>query len=84
MLCTGPNALWNLLCSPSETCLQWLSNDGVYLHTRSDGHLFNITHLPSKMKIREITIRGLLFADDAAIASHTQVELQRLTDNNFL
>ena len=57
------------------------SNDGVCLHTRSDGRLLNIARLRSKTKIRKVTIRDLFFADDTAIASHTQEGPQSLMDN---
>ena len=56
------------------------SSDGVYLHTRADGRLFNITRLRFQSKISKVTVRDLIFADDAAIASHTQDGLQRLMD----
>ena len=56
------------------------SSDGVYLPTRTDGRLFNIARLCSKSKISKVTVKDLLFADDAAIASHTQNGLQRLMD----
>eukprot|EP00745_Piridium_sociabile_P017961 TRINITY_DN26814_c0_g1_i11.p1 TRINITY_DN26814_c0_g1~~TRINITY_DN26814_c0_g1_i11.p1 ORF type:complete len:515 (+),score=121.07 TRINITY_DN26814_c0_g1_i11:351-1895(+) len=56
------------------------STEGVYLHTRSDGRLFNLTRLKAKRKIRGVTIRDMLFADDAALATHTESELQRLMD----
>lgn len=42
------------------------STDGVYLHSRSDGRLFNISRFRAKTKTRTVTIRDLLFADDAA------------------
>ncbi len=52
--------------------------DGVYLHTRSDGHLFNLTRLWAKTKVRAVTIREALYADDAALQIHTEPTLQRL------
>ena len=48
------------------------SDDGVYLHTRSDGCLFNMARLRSKTKATEVLIREMLSADDVA--------LQRLID----
>ena len=54
--------------------------DGVYLYSRSDGHLFNISRFRAKTKIRPVTIRDLLFADDAALVSHQQDGLQSLMD----
>ena len=46
------------------------SEDGVYLHTRSDGHLFNLALLRAKTKVRKVLIRELLFADDPALTAH--------------
>ncbi len=51
-------------------------DDGVYLHTRSDGRLFNL----AKTKVRPVTIRETLFADDLALATHTKPALQRLVN----
>jgi len=59
----------------------WSSTDGVYLHSRSDGGLFNIARFRAKTKTRTVTIRDMLFADDAALASHSEEGLQRLLDS---
>ena len=65
------------------------SSEGVYLHTRSDGSMYNLARLRAKSKRREVLIRELLFADDAAITSHSQEGLQSMLDsfadacNNF-
>lgn len=56
------------------------ATEGIYLHTRSDGRLFNLARLKAKTKVREALIRDMLFADDAAVATHTQQELQTLMD----
>ena len=62
---------------------------GVFIHSRSDGGLYNSQRLRAKTKIRQILIRELLFADDAAVAAHSEEELQELLDafstacNNF-
>ena len=57
------------------------STEGIYLKTRSDGKLFNLARLKAKSKVRQILIRDMLFADDAAVASHSQQELQSLMDS---
>ena len=57
------------------------SEDGIFLHTRSDGNLFNLSRLRAKSKIRSVLIRELLFADDAALATHSEEALQRLITN---
>ena len=56
------------------------STDGVYLHSRYDSCLLNISRLLAKTKTRILTIRDLLFADDVAMVSHQQDGLQRLMD----
>lgn len=56
------------------------NDDGVYLHTRSDGRLFNLARLRAKTKVRSVIIREALFADDAALATHTETALQRLVN----
>ena len=56
------------------------STEGILLHTRSDGKLFNLSRLKAKSKIRRTLIRDMLFADDAAIVAHSQEELQQLMD----
>ena len=57
------------------------NEDDVLLHTRSDGILFNLSRLKAKTWIRKVLIRELLFADDAALVSHSEAGLQRLVDS---
>ncbi|RJG15198.1 hypothetical protein D4A39_16670, partial [Alcanivorax profundi] len=54
------------------------SEDGIFLHTRSDGNLFNLARLRARTKVRKVLIREMLFADDAALTAHTEAALQRL------
>ena len=56
------------------------ATEGIYLHTRSDGKLFNIARLRAKTKTRQVLIRDMLYADDAAFAAHSEQELQSLMD----
>ena len=56
------------------------TTEGIYIRTRSDGRLFNLARLRAKTKVRKVIIRDMLFADDAAVATHTQEELQSLVD----
>ena len=56
------------------------TSDGIYLHTRHDGKLFNLKWLQAKTKVTCVLIREMLFADDAALVSHTQEGLQCLMD----
>ena len=50
------------------------ASEGICLLTRSDGRLFNVGHLRAKTKVREALIRDMLFADGAAVTTHTQQE----------
>ena len=64
-----------------STLLQYAFQDSqecVFLHTRSDGKLFNLARLRAKTQVKIILIHELLFANDAALVSHTAEELQEL------
>ena len=52
------------------------SIEGTYLRTRSD----DLSKLRAKARVHEKYVHDLLFADDAAITTHTQEDLQRLLD----
>ena len=54
------------------------SQEGVFLHTRSDGKLFNLARLRAKTRVKTILICELLFVDDAALVSYTAEELKEL------
>ena len=56
------------------------TTEGIYLRTRSDGRLFNLARIRAKTKVREVLIRDMLFADDAAVVAHTQDDLQSSMD----
>ena len=55
--------------------------EGIFLHTFSDGQLFNFSWLKAKMKIHRDLIRDLLFADDAAVVGHSAEHLKALLDH---
>ena len=48
------------------------AQEGIYLQTRSDSSLFNLAHLKARTKVCEALIRDMLFANDAAVMTHTQ------------
>ena len=54
--------------------------EGIYLHTRTDGKLYNLSRLRAKRKVRRVLIRELLHADDAALVTHIEDWLQKLID----
>ena len=66
-----------LLKQAFDTTAEWIY---LHSHTCSDGRLFNLARLRAKTKVRKVLIRDMLFADDAAVATHTQEELHSLMD----
>ena len=76
--CVLAPALFSIYFSLLLTYAFQASTNGIYMHTRHDGKLFNLAHLKAKTEITRVLIRELLFADDATFASHTEDGLQRL------
>lgn len=56
------------------------SQEGIFVRTRLDGSLFDISRLRSRALTREVLVRDLLFADDAALVAHSEGTLQILLD----
>ena len=54
------------------------SDDGVHLHTKSEGKLFNLARLKGMTEDRTVLNKEMLFADDAALTSHTEEGLKQL------
>ena len=54
--------------------------EGVYLHTGTDGKLFKPARLKTKTKMLRVLVRDLLFADNAALATHTEEYRQKVMD----
>src|SRR5579871_4517036 len=52
------------------------SDDGVHIQYRTDGKLFNLRRLNSLTKIKKASILDLLFADDCAIATSSEEDMQ--------
>ena len=50
----------------------------MFIHTHSDGELFNLARLRDKTKVRKVLVREPLFADNAALVSHSASGIQRL------
>ena len=54
------------------------TEEDIYIHTRSNGNLFNLSRLRAKSKVRKVLIREMLFANDIALTSHTETGLRDL------
>ena len=44
----------------------------------TDSKFFNLSRLKAKTKVRTVLMKEMLFADDAAVTSHTEEGLQQL------
>ena len=53
---------------------------GVGIMYRTDGELFDIRRLRAKTKVKSTSIVDLQYADDCAIAAHTEADLQNTLD----
>ena len=73
------NALWNLLCPALETRL-WHNIRGNLSADQIRWQAFQSWPPQSQTKVREAITRVTLFADDAAVTTHTEQELQALVD----
>lgn len=51
------------------------STDGVYIHTRTDGKLVNVARLRTNTKDKTVLVFGVLFADESALATHSEAAL---------
>ena len=56
------------------------TTNGVYITTRSDGRLFNVSRLKAKTKVQQLCVRGLLYADYTGFVSYSEVDLQTILD----
>ena len=57
------------------------ATEDVYLRTRSDGKLFNLSRLRAKTKVQLKCMWDFLFADDTAVVAHSAEELQQLMNH---
>ena len=64
-------------------CAFATTTEDIYLHTRSDGRLFNLDRLSAKTKVPDAVVRDMLVADNAPVATHTQHELRSLMDRVY-
>ena len=57
------------------------NDDGIQLKYRTDGGVFNLRRLKAKTKVKVTTLRELLFADDCALNSNTEAEIQQCVNH---
>ena len=54
--------------------------DGIYIHFRTDGSLFNLRRLLARTKTIEELITEVLIADDCALLAYTEEALQHVVN----
>ena len=52
--------------------------EGIYLRTRTDGKLFNISRLRAKTKVQLRCLCDFLFTENAAVTAHSAEDLHQL------
>ena len=60
--------------------LKHFLEEGLYLHTRTVGKLFNPFSLKVKTNIKNNIIKDILFVDDAAVAGYSPRHIRYLMD----
>jgi len=78
MLRPGADFVWHIFSALLAQVFP--EEDGVVLHTRSTGELFNLFRLRVKTKTKRVLIRELLNADDTALVAHSEMHLQNLCE----
>ena len=52
--------------------------EGIYLQTRTDGKLFNLSRLRAKTEVQLRCLHDFLYANDAAVRAHSAEDLEQL------
>ena len=78
--CVLAPTLFSLLFAQMLSAALSQTEAGVKIHYRTDGDVFNLRRLKSYTKVTRAIVRDFLFADDCALAAHSEVDLQELAD----
>lgn len=78
--CVLAPTLFSLLFAQMLSAALSQTTAGVKIHYRMDGDFFNLRRLKSHTKVTRAIVRDFLFADDCALAAHSEEDLQQLAD----
>ena len=73
--CVLAPTLFSLLFAQMLSAALSQTEAGVKIHYRTDGDVFNLRRLKSYTKVTRAIVRDFLFADDCALAAHSEVDL---------
>ena len=79
-LCSSPT-LFSMVFAALLHDASHYNDDGIQLKYRTDGGVFNLRRLKAKTKVKVATLRELLFADDCALNSNTEEEMQQCVNH---
>ena len=78
--CVLAPTLFSLLFTQMLSAALSQTEAGVKIHCRTDGDFFNLRRLKSYTKLTRAIVQDFLFADDCALAAHSEVDLKELAD----
>ena len=78
--CILAPALFRLLFTEMLSAALANTSAGTTIRYRTDGCFVDLRRLKANTKVQEALVRDFLFADDSAVASHSEEDLQCLAD----
>ena len=78
--CVLAPTLFSLLFAEMLAAALAQTSAGIGIRYRTDGRFFDLRRLKANTKVHEALVRDFLFADDCALAAHTEEDLQCLAD----
>ena len=78
--CALAPALFSLLFAEMLSAGLAKTSAGTMIRYRTDGRFFDLRRLKANTRVQEALVRDFLFADDCALAAHSEEDLQCLAD----
>ena len=78
--CVLAPALFSLLFAEMLSAGLAKTSAGTMIRYRTDGRFFDLRRLKANTRVQEALVRDFLFADDCALAAHSEEDLQCLAD----
>lgn len=78
--CVLTPTLFNLMFTRMLLMALSCTSAGITMSYRTDGHFFDRRRLKAKTKVLGVLVRDFLFADDCALAAHSEDDLQELAN----